>query len=363
MTLSVGKQSDGLILNPQRRRPPGHRPIGVTAGFWVTVECLDGSESEPTVIVDAAGPHRFRPVFRTLQCENIKPQLGPEAAKQALELVQRTMREGRAVTAQIQAGHQRLLGACHPVFGPSGAVHAVRMAAGMPEGFSPPIPLIPVEFDTGLLARFGNPDGPAPALFGVGTTWTLPAILERVVWLDKRLDLIALFDPVEPGSRWCESLVVEDPVTQMRRHLWMAARSVIGPQGVPIVRGVIADLTSLAPVPERDPLTEHLATHTPRGHGSALMDLRTTLMHSFACHDDPRLAQWRHKNPHLHPEDLPAVMIAVADLTAGRPATLALRIRFTHCEPWTTLRASCVPLVNYSRPQASIDFWIENTRS
>ncbi|WP_280262972.1 hypothetical protein [Nocardia wallacei] len=140
----------------------------------------------------------------------------------------------------------------------------------------------------------------------------------------------------------------------------MAARSVIGPQGVPIVRAVIADLTGLVAAPDRDPLTEHLSARATRGHGSALMDLRTTLIHSFACPNDPRLALWRHRNPQLHPDDLPAIMTAVADLAAGKPTTITMRIRFADQNPWTRLHATSSPLMNYSRPQASIDFWIEN---
>ena len=235
----------------------------------------------------------------------------------------------------------------------------MRMESGQAEDSGPRLPLIPVEFDADRLAQFGDPDGPMPALFRSGTPWTLPAMLEHVVRLDNRLDLIAMFDPFEPAPRWCDSLVIVDPVTQVRHHLWMAARSVIGPQGVPIVRAVIADVSALDPAPERDPLTEHLTARTTRGHGAALMDLRTTLMHSFACHDDPRLALWRHRNPQLHPDDLPAIMTAIADLAAGRPATMSLRIRFTYGEPWTRLRATSSPMLNYSRPQASIDFWIE----
>jgi hypothetical protein len=54
------------------------------------------------------------------------------------------------------------------------------------------------------------------------------------------------------------------------------------------------------------------------------------------------------------------VLQAVADLACNRPAQIALRIRFTDDEPWTTLHAVCSPLANYLRPQANIDFWIEN---
>ncbi|MBF6276307.1 MULTISPECIES: hypothetical protein [Nocardia] len=327
--------------------------------FGFIAECLDGSGSEPTVIADSAGPHRFHRMFRTLNETNRLPA-AMGIADQSLALVQRAVREGRTVTTHLPVGGQRLEAACHLLVGPSGAVHAVRMKAVQPGSSGPQLPLIPVEFDTERLARFGNPDGPAPALFRGDTTWTLPALLEHVVWLDKRLDLIALFDPIEPASRWCESLVVVDPVTQIRHHLWMAARSVIGPQGVPIVRAVIADVTALVAAPDRDPLAEHLATRTTRGHGAALMDLRTTLMHSFACQDDPRLSMWRHRNPQLHPDDVSAIMTAIADLAAGKPTTMRLRIRFTHAEPWTTLHATSSPMLNYSRPQASIDFWIEN---
>lgn len=350
---------------PQSKSGPAHSPAtdtsaGTHRGFGFIAECLGGSGSEPTVIADSAGPHRFHRMFRTLR-ETSRIPAPTGIADHGVMLVQRAAREGRAETTHLPVGGKRLQAGCYPLVGPSGVVHAVRMELGLAEDSSPRLPLIPVEFDTDRLAWFGDPDGPMPAFFRSDTSWTLPALLEHVGWLDKRLDLIALFDPFEPASRWCESLVVVDPVTQVRHHLWMAARSVIGPQGAPIVRAVIVDVTALVAAPDRDPLTEHLAARTTRGHGAALMDLRTTLMHSFACHDDPRLALWRHRNPQLHPNDVPAIMTAVADLAAGKPTTITLRIRFTDHHPWTTLRATSSPLMNYSRPQASIDFWIEET--
>ncbi|WP_280385786.1 GAF domain-containing protein [Nocardia wallacei] len=333
---------------------------GACTGFGFIAESLSDIGSEPTVIADSAGPHRFHRMFRTLRETNQLP-MAAGIADQGLALVHQAVREGRAVTTHLPNGGHRLRADCYPLVGPSGAVHAVRLEASKSEGgCGPHLPLIPVEFDAERLARFGSPDGPMPTLFRSDTSWTLPALLEHVVWLDKRLDLIGLFDPFEPASRWCESLIVVDPVTQERHHMWMAARSVIGPQGVPIVRAVIADVTALVAAPDRDPLTEHLATRANRGHGSALMDLRTTLMHSFSCHDDPRLALWRHRNPQLHPDDLPAIMTAVADLAAGKTTTITMRIRFTGNDPWTTLHATSSPLMNYARPQASIDFWIEN---
>ncbi|WP_280265768.1 hypothetical protein [Nocardia wallacei] len=298
-------------------------------------------------------------MFRTLREADQLP-VSAAVAEQGLVLMQRAVRDGWPVITHLPVGGQHLRIGCYPMVGPSGAVHAVRVEAGQTDGAASRLPLIPVEFDTERLARFGSPDGPAPALFRSDTTWTLPALLEHVVCLDKRLELIALFDPFEPASRWCGSLVVVDPVVQTRHHLWMAARSVIGPQGSRIVRAVIADLTDLVAPPDRDPLIEHLAARATRGHGAALMDLRTTLMHSFSCHDDPRLAMWRHRNPQLHPEDLPAIMTAVADLATGKPTTITMRIRFTGNDAWTTLHATSAPLMNYSRPQASIDFWIED---
>ncbi|NQE85970.1 GAF domain-containing protein [Nocardia terpenica] len=349
------------------RRALTHRPAAGT-GFWFIAECLDGFESEPTVIANSGGQRRFQRVFRALR-ETSWPALGPNVADQGLALVHRTIRENQPVTAHFQAGNQRLPVSCLPVFGPSGTVHAVRIHTATPEEVVRQVPLIPLEFDTSLLAHFGSPDGftPISALFSTDVPWTLPAVLEHVLWIDEKLGLIALFDPIEPAPRWCESLVVADPATKTKRHLWMAARSVIGPKGVPIVRAVIADLTAMTPPPSWDPLAEHLSPRTTNlssrttcGHGSTLMDLRTTLMHSVICHD-PHLAPWRHANPQLHPDDLRAALIAVADLTAGRSVTLSLRVRFIDHGPWTTLHVSGSPLANYSRPQASIDFWIENS--
>ncbi|NNH75841.1 hypothetical protein HLB23_39335 [Nocardia uniformis] len=221
------------------------------------------------------------------------------------------------------------------------------------------IPVVPMEFDATFLARFGQSQGLMPTLFRTDTTWTLPALLEKVVWLDKRLELIALFDPNDPASRWCGSLVIDDPDASSRCHLWMAVRATTDDHGQRVVRGVIADISAIVAAPDRDPMTEHLSARTPRGHGSALMDLGTTLMHSFSCCEDPRMALWRHRNPQIHPADMMGLLQVLADLAANRPAQFALRIRFVDEESWTTLRAACVPLANYSRPQANIDFWLE----
>lgn len=153
---------------------------------------------------------------------------------------------------------------------------------------------------------------------------------------------------------------MDDPITRVRRHLWMVARAATDQHGSRIVRAIIADLTSVVPAPSSDPLTEHLAARTARGHGSALMDLRTTLMHSFYCQDIPRMALWRHRNPQIHPADKHTVLQAIADLASNRPARITMRIRFTDDTSWTTLHAICTPLANYSRPQANINFWIHS---
>jgi hypothetical protein len=246
------------------------------------------------------------------------------------------------------------------VRGPADAVHALHVKIGASDESSGSTPVVALEFDAARLARFGRAEGFPPALFPTDTTLTLPALLERVVWLDNRLDLIAMFDPAKPEPRWSGSLVVDEPGTTSRRHLWMAARSTSDEHGMPVVRAIVADVTAVAPPPRPDPVLEHLSTHTSRGHGSALMDLSTTLMHSFTCRDDPRMSLWRSRNPQLHPSDMPAVVKMLADLADNRAARIDLRIKFADEVSWTTLHAQCTPLPNHARPQAHIDFWIEN---
>ncbi|MFI9509037.1 GAF domain-containing protein [Nocardia sp. NPDC052566] len=327
-------------------------------GHRLLVECLAGESMEPTVIVDNDGPHRFNRLFRALRRTDLASNTRT-SVDAGLALLAQAARH-QAPRSGVLLGHQRMVAAeCIPVLGPSGAVHAIRVEVG-DSGADGGTPVVPLEFDSLNIARFGRPHGLVPPLFRSDTTWTLPALLERVVWLDKRLELVAMFDPVDPASRWCESLVIDDPDTKSRRHLWMAARSASDQDGLRVVRGVIADITAIVPAPSRDPLIEHLSARTPRGHGSALMDLRTTLMHSFSCGNDPRMTSWRHRNPQIHPDDKLAVLQVLTDLACNRSAQIALRIRFTDEQPWTTLHAACTPLTNYSRPQANIDFWIEN---
>ncbi|KZM71171.1 hypothetical protein AWN90_42475 [Nocardia terpenica] len=321
------------------------------------VECLAGDTLEPTVIVDDQGPRRFNRLFRAFRGSELGRILPSVDA--GLALLAQAARKATPYSEDLPGRECAVPAKCIPVLGPSGAVHAVRMDLG-DIGTDSGTPVVPLEFDSRYIARFGTSHGQVPASFCTDTTWTLPALLEQVVWLDKRLELIAMFDPIDPASRWCESLVIHDPGTGSKRHLWMAVRSATDQQGTRVVRGVIADITAIIPAPSRDPVTEHLSTRTPRGHGSALMDLRTTLMHSFYCRNDPRLAPWRHRNPQIHPSDRLAVLQVLTDLAGNRSAQIALRIRFTDDEPWTTLHAICSPMANYSRPQANIDFWIEN---
>ena len=332
-------------------------PVEAPGGYRVLVECLAGATTEPTVIIDSDGAHRFIRLFRAFRQTRRAP-VTPASADTGLALLSQAARTHASYSGNLPGRDGEVLTRCVPVLGPSGAVHALRMDIGDIDPAGGP-PVIALEFDSRYIARFGTPHGPMPVLFRTDTTWTLPALLERVVWLDKRLELIAMFDPIEPAPRWCGSLVLDDPTTNTRRHLWMAVRSVTDYDGMRIVRAVIADITAMIPAPSWDPLTEHLSTRTTRGHGSALMDLRTTLMHSFCCHDDPRLAPWRHSNPQLHPADIPAVMTVLGDLADNRPARITMRIRFSDDAPWTTLRAECSPLANYPRAQANIDFWIE----
>ncbi|WP_157186170.1 hypothetical protein [Nocardia jiangxiensis] len=363
----TSEQSSG-IGTPARCSPPvPHRAhhaavegsAGTASGFGFTAECLAGKALEPTVIVDTVGPRRFQRMFRRIR-ETQLFHLAPEFAEQGLELLQHAADDGRPVVANFDVGGRRLPASCRPVLGPSGAVHALQMQIGSPEDSSQPVPLIPLEFDADYLAHFGRPDYVVPEHFHLDRTWTLPALLERVVWIDKRLELIAMFDPFEPASRWCKSLVVDDPVTKVRRHLWMAARAATDQHGSRIVRAVIADLTAVVPAPNHDPLTEHLANRATRAHGSVLMDLRTTLMHSFHCEDDSRIAAWRHRNPQVHPDDVSKVLQAIADLARNRPTRVALRIRFFDDAAWIALQAVCTPLADYARPQANIDFWIDD---
>ncbi|MBF6183344.1 GAF domain-containing protein [Nocardia otitidiscaviarum] len=349
------------VGSPNSTRPePGGTPGDSHdrfEGHHLLVECLTGPELEPTVIVDDEGPHRFHRLFRAFRGNGLAHG-APTSVDAVLSLLAEAVSEQVPCQGELPSHGSPMLATCIPILGPSGAVHAVRMQVGDTE---PAVvtPVIPLEFDAGFIARFGDSHGPAPTLFRTDTTWTLPALLERVVWLEKRLELIALFDPADPACRWCGSLVIDAPDTKSRRHLWMAVRATSDQYGQRVVRGIIADVTEIVAAPDRDPLTEHLSARTPRGHGSALMDLRTTLMHSFCCCEDPRMILWRHRNPQTHPADMLGLLQVLADLTSNRPAQLALRIRFTDEQPWTTLHATCTPLANYSRPQANIDFWIE----
>lgn len=345
--------------NSQANRGSPHvgNPAEAPGGHHLLVECLAGDTTEPTVIIDDEGPRRFNRLFRVFRESELARTLSSVDA--GLALLAHAARTATPYSEDLLGRECAVPAKAIPILGPSGAVHALRMDLG-DIGTASGTPVVPLEFDSRYIARFGTSHGRVPALFRTDTTWTLPALLERVVWLNKRLELIAMFDPIDPASRWCESLVIDDPSTRSRRHLWMAVRSTTDQQGTRVVRGVIADITAMIPAPSRDPLTEHLSTRTPRGHGSALMDLRTTLMHSFCCRNDPRLAPWRHRNPQIHPSDRLAVLQVLTELAGSRSAQVALRIRFTDDEPWTTLHAICSPMANYSRPQANIDFWIEN---
>lgn len=193
--------SSGTDLSLPTSHNARHLEVGKSADeFWFAAECLAGRALEPTVIANAAGPHRFQRVFREANLAH----KAPEFALQAFDLVQRAVRERQAVTANLRARGRNLPANCRPLFGPSDAIHALRMEVGTLDS-SGLVPLIPLEFDADNLAHFGRPDGPAPALFDSNTTWTVPALLERVVWLDRRLDLIALFDPSPPptgGRAW-----------------------------------------------------------------------------------------------------------------------------------------------------------------
>ncbi|MGW2665172.1 hypothetical protein ACWCW7_29820 [Nocardia tengchongensis] len=330
---------------------------GALAGHDVLVECLAGPDLEPTVLIDGEGPRRFHRLFRAFRGAGVA-HIAPESLDMGLSLLARAVLEKTRCHGDLSSRQGLIPGTCIPIVGPAGVIHAVWMAVGGAEPAGE-VPVVPLEFDASFIARFGEPHGAMPTLFRSDTTWTLPAVLERVVWIDKRLDLIALFDPNDPAARWCGSLVIDDADTTSRRHLWMAVRSTADFHGQRVVRGVIADITAIVAAPDRDPLTEYLSARIPRGHGSALMDLRTTLMHSFSCCEDPRMTLWRHRNPQIHPADTLGLLQVLADLAANRPAQLTLRIRFADEEPWTTLHATCTPLANYSRPQANIDFWLE----
>ncbi|MGV9832908.1 hypothetical protein ACWDUL_01705 [Nocardia niigatensis] len=350
----------GAICGSKTQANDGSSVVGSSdalEGHYLLLECLAGLDLEPTVLIDGEGPHRFHRLFRAFRGTGLA-RIAPESLDMVLALLTRAVSEQTLCHGDLSSRQGLMPGTCIPVVGPSGAVHAVWMRIGDAEAAGE-VPVVLLEFDASFIARFGEPHGAMPTLFRSDTTWTLPALLERVVWIDKRLELIALFDPNDPAVRWCGSLVIDDPDTTSRRHLWMAVRSTTNLHGQRVVRGVIADITAIVAAPDRDPLTEYLSARIPRGHGSALMDLGTTLMHSFCCCDDPRMTLWRHCNPQIHPADMLGLLQVLADLAANRPAQLALRIRFTDEEPWTTLHAMCTPLANYSRPQANIDFWLE----
>ncbi|WP_157556969.1 GAF domain-containing protein [Nocardia acidivorans] len=357
---NITRSSHGARANSDLATRPIDLPLatgGSTTSHRFLVECLAGESLEPTVILDGEGPHRFHRLFRTFRTAGLAHVVS-RPADAGLHLLTRAIVERERCHGDLYDRESVGSATAIPIVGPSGVVHAVRLDIGTHQG-DVEMPVVPVEFDAELIARFGVPHGSVPALFASSSTWTLPALLEQVVWLDKRLELIALFDPGDPESRWCGSLVIEDSNPTKRRHLWMAVRSTTDRHGERVARGIIADITDTTTAPSPDPFTEHLSTRTPRGHGSALMDLRTTLMHSFYCRDDPRMSFWRHRNPQTHPADRFALLQVLSDLEQNRPAQLALRIRFEDEDPWITLHVNCTPLTNYPRPQANIDFWIE----
>lgn len=234
--------------------------ISAVDGYHVLLECLADAMSEPTVIVDSDGAHRFSRLFRVFRQTSWAP-VTAGSADTGLVLLREAARMQTSYSGNLPTSNGAIPARCVPVLGPSGAVHALRMNIGA--AGSGDIPVIPLEFDSNYIARFGSPHGRMPAAFRTDTTWTLPALLEHVVWLN-RLELISMFDPVEPPPRWCGSLIFNDPATTTRRHLWMAARSVTDHFGLRIVRAVIADITDTIQAPSWDPMTEHLSTRTPR---------------------------------------------------------------------------------------------------
>ncbi|MBL1080088.1 DUF5593 domain-containing protein [Nocardia sp. 2] len=248
-----------------------------------------------------------------------------------------------------------------PMFGPSGAIHAVAMWLG---DINEPLPRMPI-IGAAEWTASGLVSASPAAMFLLRTAHgdaltnhTIPEMLAALDSLDDRAGFLEMFNLTNlgrPADQWSGIASTTDESGQPHK-IHLALRAVLV-NGERVVRAVIADVSGI-PTADRPDLTLAAVRHmpVPPGQALALCDLKTGFVHEWMCPVGSPLSSFRHHNPIFDDDSKLQVVNACFSLAAGvaDTATIRARMRFSADEEWIELDACWTRICGGERPQALI---------
>ncbi|MFI6998273.1 GAF domain-containing protein [Nocardia sp. NPDC050175] len=334
------------VRDQQQRISPARRQ-------WVVVETLSAG-TRPSVIVDGSYRRHFANVNR------VSIATSAAVARRLQPVVDHCAISGQSQLdiVQLPSGTALRIVAV-PVIGPDGRVYGVGLWTGAMHEATPPIPPIgTIEWT----AHTGTARTSLALehLLGVPATKrvserTLPDLMARFDRCDDRINLLALFDPSHPVGSWTGTAATRFTDTG-RRHLYIAARTASHQGAARIIRGIVCDISDIAPPPAAD-LGSMTWRHVPTkpGHAVGIVDINTWLIHEWITVDHPMLNSWLHQSPELHPDDTTALASARTQVLDTGQAMRNFRLRFRGQLRWLQVRAEWTRMSNDDRPQALMD--------